>query len=106
MATTDHVPPETPLFNEQHPLTYPGQPLRILIVIDGRINLAHDANLFGLGFVIDTLRSTTWLGWLGIYSIELALATREANIIEPFSGGFEVQYKGFRFDEDGFEIDR
>jgi hypothetical protein len=44
--------------------------IRILFVIDGRINLTSDADNFGLGFVLATLRSP--FSWWVSFTVHVA----------------------------------
>lgn len=75
--------------------------LRILVVIDGRIQLDHDTGLFGLGYVLDTLTDPGW----GLAQVNLGIVTRENSIAEGPRGGREVLHVCFRFDKEGFDLD-
>jgi hypothetical protein len=63
--------------------------LRILFVIDGRINEGRGAEEFGLGFVLETLRDPSFAWWV---RFEVEVVRRD----EP---------RSFRFTETGFDID-
>jgi hypothetical protein len=75
--------------------------VRILLVIDGRINLTSNKMEFGLGYVLDTLRApSSW--WI---SINVHVATREQTITAAELGTNTVQYQNFRFTDGEFNID-
>ena len=100
--------------------------IRILFVIDGRINTSDSAGGgtgFGLGPVLDTLRDRSWAWWV---RFEVDVATRDgdqetripwleelAELAERLASGAEyqpdplvrVRFFGFRFTQDGFDID-
>jgi hypothetical protein len=63
--------------------------VRILFVIDGRINMSHDENEFGLGQVLATLLDPSFAWWVGF---EAALVDRDPP-------------ESFRFTQEGFDID-
>lgn len=75
--------------------------IRILFVIDGRIELHKDEALFGLGYVLETIRAS-WSWWV---RFEVDIATREETISDFSRDSHEVAYAGFRFNSDGFDID-
>jgi hypothetical protein len=64
-----------------------GTRIRILFVIDGRINESTDPTEFGLGLVLSTLRYP-WFAWWVRFNV--TVADRD---------------DGFRFTQDGFDID-
>lgn len=77
--------------------------IRILFVIDGRIFPTKDNREFGLGYVLETLRSN-WTWWV---RFEVDIATRETNISPEMLGGFTLKYRSFKFNQtfvapDGF----
>ena len=74
--------------------------IRILIVIDGRVQFNFDQRDFGLGFVIDTLQAGPSLP----LRLHVELATREETIDDISRDRFEVR-TGFRFDSPDFRID-
>jgi hypothetical protein len=61
--------------------------IRILFVIDGRITASSEPTEFGLGYVIETLRDPSFAWWV---RFEVAVEDRD---------------DGFRFTQDGFDID-
>jgi hypothetical protein len=64
-------------------------PVRILFVIDGRINMSYDKNEFGLGQVLSTLLDPSFAWWV---RFEAALVDRDPP-------------ESFRFTQAGFDID-
>jgi hypothetical protein len=75
-------------------------PLRILMVIDGRINTDWGHFDFGLGPVLETL-ATTFPWWV---KTEVRVASRDGS--PGFVGvGSGITYNGFRFTQPGFDID-
>jgi hypothetical protein len=64
-----------------------GTRIRILFVIDGRITDSSDPTEFGLGYVIETLRDRSFAWWV---RFEVTVKDRD---------------DGFRFTQDGFNID-
>jgi hypothetical protein len=60
--------------------------IRILFVIDGRINMERGAEDFGLGLVLDTLLDPAFAWWVR-FDVEVG-----------------VRENGFRFTQDGFDI--
>ena len=69
--------------------------VRILIVIDGRINVGYGEYGFGLGPVLDTLRDQSFAWWV---RFEVTVRKRDPN--------FETAAFGrFRFTESGFDLD-
>jgi hypothetical protein len=74
--------------------------IRILFVIDGRIELHKEVDLFGLGYVLDILRAN----WSPAVCFEVHIATRERAIDEFSRGGHTVDYVGFRFTQADFQI--
>ncbi len=101
MSKTGPISANAPPASSHLPLAHAGITLHILLVIDGeRINFTKEAGLFGLGFVVDTLRAS----WSPAVRVDLALATREENIDEIDRGGFEV-HTGFRFHPSKLRID-
>jgi len=76
-------------------------PIRILFVIDGRINLTSEATRFGLGFVLDTL--------LALFSFsvrfEVHVAKRDGTLSTDDVGSHTLTYTNFRFTNTGFSID-
>ena len=67
------------------PLLWPVR-IRILFVIDGRINDSSDPTKFGLGYVLETLRDQWFAWWV---RFEVVVMKRD---------------DGFRFTQDGFDI--
>lgn len=67
------------------PLLWPVR-IRILFVIDGRINDSSDPTKFGLGYVLETLRDKWFAWWV---RFEVVVMKRD---------------DGFRFTQDGFDI--
>jgi hypothetical protein len=61
--------------------------IRILFVTDGRITASSDPTEFGLGYVIETLRDLSFAWWV---RFEVTVEDRD---------------DGFRFTQDGFDID-
>jgi hypothetical protein len=75
--------------------------VKILFVIDGRVNLEKGKKDFGLGFVLDTLRSNT-TNWVRFV---VDVAKRDNEKMENLSvGPYDVRFLGFRFDQDGFHL--
>src|SRR5262249_13901029 len=60
--------------------------IRILFVIDGRIEESTDPTTFGLGYVLETLRDESFAWWV---KFEVTVKKRDT---------------GFRFTETGFDI--
>ena len=83
-----------------------GPRLRILLVMDGRINVAWGDHDFGLGYVLKSLRERfAW--WV---SIEITTAHRfDVEPVEVVSWPVSIKVGpnlvGFRFTQDGFDID-
>ncbi len=77
--------------------------VRILFVIDGRITLGMGSEEFGLGFVLDTLRSTPLENWVR-FSVDVARRDGEIKV-NPSPGPYEEHYTGFRFYQEGFRLD-
>jgi hypothetical protein len=74
--------------------------LRVLMVIDGRINDRSDPGDFGLGPVLGTLRKQfAW--WV---KIEVDVAKRDGSSAYGILGD-TIRYRGFRFTQAGFDID-
>ena len=80
--------------------SYPPPVLRILFVIDGRVQLDKHDFSFGLGFVLDTLNDPSW----NAVDTQLSIATREASISDFARDGREVKYINFRFTQPDFNI--
>jgi hypothetical protein len=80
--------------------TTPPPLLRILVVIDGRIELHKEPDLFGLGYALDALTQMP-----SIAHVVVGLATREASISDFSRGGREVLYTAFKFTQEGFNLD-
>ncbi len=75
--------------------------IRILFLIDGRILLSSGAIDFGLGNVLETLRSV-WSWWV---RFEVDIATRETTISDYARAGNTV-ITNFSFTHGSFDIDR
>lgn len=81
-------------------LTYPPPLLRILVVIDGRIELNKEPDRFGLGYALDALHQMP-----SIVNVVVGIVTREESISDVSRGGHHVLYCGFKFTQDGFNLD-
>lgn len=76
-------------------------PIQILLVIDGRIQLSSNPNVFGLGLVLDTLlASFSW--WVQFH---VDIAKRDGTLPEEALGSHVVTYPSFRFTQPDFNID-
>lgn len=75
--------------------------IKILFVIDGRITLSKTDYDFGLGYVLDSLRSV-WSWWI---RFDIDVATREEAISSSALGSNTVRYVNFRFTSADFDID-
>lgn len=80
--------------------TYPPPVLRILVVIDGRVELNKDPDRFGLGYALEALVQMP-----SIANVVVGLATREASISDLARGGHDILYCGFKFTQPGFDLD-
>jgi hypothetical protein len=88
--------------------------LRILFVIDGRINTSFDPMRFGLGYVLQTLRDNSFAWWVQFH---VQVVRRDANILPGFSATGDTNYdqpgalpprfatRNFRFTEPNFSFD-
>jgi hypothetical protein len=80
-----------------------GSRVRILFVIDGRVNLQKDLNTFGLGLVLDTLRDESVAWWA---RFEVDVADRDGGaLVNLHPGPYGIKFRGFRFTRQGFDID-
>lgn len=70
--------------------------VKILIVVDTEISLTPDATAFGIGRVIELLRSTA----VGCTNFSVTLARRSGGglVINPSPAANQPKYEGFRFD--------
>jgi hypothetical protein len=67
--------------------------IKILFVIDGRIDLTSEPGRFGLGFVLDTLRAPfSW--WV---RFEVDVAKRDGKLATGDLGSHELTYTAFKF---------
>lgn len=89
----------------RHPLLF-GQRLRVLFVIDSAIDLSTTG--FGLGLVLDTLRSAPW--WVR-FRVDVARRRWDFASNSPgmpvtvgSPGPYDVKYDYFRFDMPGFSL--
>jgi hypothetical protein len=73
--------------------------IRILFVIDGRITLTSDAFTFGLGLVLDTLR--TPFSWWTSFTVDVAKREKVQPGDPAYAG---LEYDEFRFTNPGFDI--
>ena len=85
-----------------------GTQLRILFVIDGRIELTKDPSEFGLGYVLETLRDPSFAWWV---RFKVDVASRDKKFVSPAgdtvltdSGGNKY-FAYFRFDQRNFDLD-
>jgi hypothetical protein len=77
--------------------------VRILFVIDGRVNTSKSLDVFGLGLVLDTLRDESFAWWV---RFEIDIAKREGRqVVIQSPGRYGLKYSGFRFDQAGFDLD-
>jgi hypothetical protein len=87
--------------------------LRILFVIDGRINTSFDPGSFGLGYVLGTLRDESYAWWM---QFQVQVVRRDAAPMMPPSPPFpDTNYTvgdapafditNFRFTEANFNLD-
>jgi hypothetical protein len=79
-------------------------PMKILFVIDGRINLTSDPSSFGLGFVLDTLRAP--LSWWVRFEVHVAKRGGTFAAGDLGSHGDLTTFENFRFTQAGFDLDR
>jgi hypothetical protein len=81
-----------------------GARLRILFVIDGRVELSSGPEDFGLGPVLDTLRDASFAWWV---KFEVDVARRgEGDPMETLQPGpYTPKYLHFRFGQPGFSLD-
>ncbi len=64
--------------------------LRILIVIDGRINTSGDPSGFGLGYVLETLRDDSFALWI---RFQVQVVPRDpVETMPPSSGYLDLPY--------------
>lgn len=76
-------------------------PIKILFVMDGRINLTSERLNFGLGYVLDTLLAPfSW--WV---RFQVHIAKRDGNLAAEDLGSYELTYRGFKFTDAGFNLD-
>src|SRR3990170_2282715 len=74
--------------------------MRILFVIDGRINLSSQRGKFGLGLVLETLR--TPFSWWTSFTVDVA---KRDTPMESEIGNLEgLAYCPFKFTDTGFDI--
>jgi hypothetical protein len=81
--------------------TTPPPLLRILVVIDGRVELNREPDRFGLGYALDALTQMP-----SVAHVVVGIATREVSISDFSRGGHDVLYRGFKFTQDGFNLDQ
>ena len=76
-------------------------PVKILFVIDGRINLTSEPSSFGLGFVLDTLLApfSFWARF------EVHVAKRDGDLAAEDLGPHQLRYTNFKFTDAGFSLD-
>lgn len=80
-----------------------GPRVRILFVIDGRVNGSKELNNFGVGLVLDTLRDESFAWWA---HFEIDIAKREGRqVVIQSPGPYGLKYSGFRFDQADFDLD-
>jgi hypothetical protein len=87
--------------------------LRILFVIDGRINTSFDPMRFGLGYVLKTLRDNSFAWWVQFHvqvvrrdhaeMVQTSQYFPDANYTVGNEPGFDIM--GFRFTEPNFSFD-
>jgi hypothetical protein len=78
--------------------------LRILFVIDGRIDLSSGASSFGLGPVLQTLRDPTFAWWVR-FEVDVARRAPGDPTENPSPAEDEERYLNFRFTQPGFSLD-
>jgi hypothetical protein len=77
-------------------------PIKILFVIDGRINLTSEPLTFGLGYVLDTLLAPfSW--WV---RFEVHVAKRDGSLSAEELGSYssKLKYTDFKFTNDSFNL--
>lgn len=74
--------------------------IRILFVIDGRINLSSERGKFGLGLVLETLR--TLFSWWASFTVDVAKRDAPKDPESPDLEG--LAYCPFKFTDTGFDI--
>jgi hypothetical protein len=74
--------------------------IKILFVIDGRINLASSQYDFGLGYVLDTLLApfSYWVRF------EIDIGKRDGDLDQYGLGSYQLTYQNFKFTQSGFDI--
>jgi hypothetical protein len=78
--------------------------IRILFVVDGRVDLSKLPDVFGLAFVLDTLRDTSFAWWVR-FEVDVARRAPGPPIVTEQPGPYQERYLNFRFTQPGFTLD-
>jgi len=75
-----------------------GTPIRILVVIDGIIDLTKRDAAFGLGYVLETLRAPA--SWCASFKVDVAKRDGPLEAGEGYTA-----YSHFKFTDSGFRLE-
>jgi hypothetical protein len=75
--------------------------IRILVVIDGRIELNKDKGTFGLGFALEALEAE----FAPYVRFKIDVAKHDGSLTPDALGGRTLRYPDFRFNDSDFDID-